>query len=295
MATLNTVLVLCAAVSVFFIWMGFYPENVHFLSNRIDQEEEDNYSIIPNAKTLQTKVAIPIARRLARFNKRRVSRNTLQKIDLDLKAAGLPFGMTPIEFYNLKFAYGILFGALGAYLAIVDVLPMIVAPVLFIVGLRIPGPWLAKLIKSRQEDADAELPGVLDLLSVCMGAGMTLLGSLSVICERNEGLLIDELTKIKNDIGSGESLIGAFHELTLRIRSKKIFLVYQNVKLSEEYGTPIADKLKLMADTVREDAFELTKQKAAKAAQYVLFPVLLFIFPAVAIVIGGPIALKITS
>ena len=103
------------------------------------------------------------------------------------------------------------------------------------------------------------------------------------------------MRKVKNDIGSGESIVGAFKEMTIRLRSKRIELVYQNIKLSEAYGTPISEKLKVMADISREDVFELTKQRAAKAAQYVMIPMVLFIFPAIGILVIGPFMSRLVN
>ncbi len=288
MSFYNGTIVLAAAFSILMIWLSFYPENLNFLEDRISKEEEEEYSIIPDAKTMLTKVILPIARRIAKVNKRSVPKATLDAVALDLKAAGNPYKMKPIEFYNLKYAYAIVFGCVGAYILILLDMPIFLAIFAAIFGMRIPGPWLQKQIQARTEQAEMELPSILDLLSVCMGTGMTLLAALGIICDNNEGLLVDEMKKIKSDVNSGESLERAFYDLTLRLKSKRINLVYQNIKLSEEYGTPIADKLQLMSDTVRNDVFELTKQKAAKAAQFVLAPIVLFIFPATFIVLAGP-------
>lgn len=286
--SLNIILTLSFAVAILFVWLSFYPENLHFLSEKLDTDNEDDFSIIPNVATLQTKVLIPLSRKISRFNKKSVPRDRLDEIEIDLKAAGKPYNMTPIEYYNLGYAYFILFAALGMYGCLLLELPIAIALVLAMVGLSIPKNWLNKLIDDRKTDAEVSLPNILDLISVCMSSGMTLLASLEVICANNEGILVEELRKVKNDISSGEEITEAFKDLTVRLRSKRINLVYQNVKLSEEYGTPISDKLKVMADVAREDVFELTKQKAAKASQFVLMPVILFIFPSVGILVIGP-------
>ena len=289
----NIVMTVTCSLGILMLWLSFYPENLHFLMDKVAPEEDDEFSILPGVGTLQTKLIIPLARKISKLTRTRLTRAKLEEAELILKASGRPYNITAIEYCNMGYAYAIFIFVVCAYVCIMIDFPIILAAVCALSGFSAPKQWLEKIAKERTEKAEMELPNILDLLSVCMSSGMTLLSALSVICENNEGILIDELTKIKNDINSGESLEHAFYELTLRIKSKRIELLYNNIKLSEEYGTPISDKLRLMSDTVRDDVFELTKQKAAKAAQYVLIPVVLFIFPAVGIVTFGPILARV--
>lgn len=284
--TLNIFLPLTAAIATMLVWMSFYPENLNFLLTRIEKDKND-FKQHEDAKGFFVKIALPLARKISKINKDKIKSEKLRDLKILIKAAGTPYGITPIEAYNLRYV-GVLFMFLaGAYVGmIVDIKP--IAIVAAIMGFGIPHAWLKNLSKKRAEEADATIANVLDLISVCMASSMTLPSAIDVVCEHHEGLLIDELKILKNDIARGDSMKNAFYELTLRINSKKVRQVYNNVKLSEELGTPIANNLAFLADTIRNDMFETVKQRSAKAASLVLIPVALFILPAVLIIVMGP-------
>ena len=290
--SLNNMLAIGVAVAVFLIWLSFYPENLNFLINRITNADAFNATEI---KTKQKKyrlfeLLLPISQKIAKKNNGKVNIDKLKKIDDDLDAAGRPLHMKAIEFYNMKYAgaivFGLAFGLVGmSYVGN----PFIPGAIGALVGFVFPNNKLQQTIKQRSSQIDMELPNILDLVSVCMASGMTLLKSIETVCEQNDGELVDELKIVVADLNRGASLIDSFGKLSKRCRTKKIRQVYQNVKLSEELGTEIAEQLKFLSKDIRKSTFEVVKQRATKAAILVLFPVLIFIFPALAIILMGPI------
>ena len=288
---INVMVAVCIAVAIFLIWLSFYPENLNFLMNRI--EGDGGYKAKTFEKTKEAAIFaafLPYAQKISAKNHKKVKKEVLDKLDILLESAG-----RPIDFYNIKFVAAPIFGVVGIVLCVALDFPAAFGLVGAVVGYILPEQILKSMEKKRTIQADIELPNILDLISVCMASGMTLMKAISVICQRNTGLLVDELRKVQSDIDRGASMISAFESLTRRVKSKKLREVYQNVKLSETFGTPIATQLKTLGDSVRQSTFELAKQKAAKAAVMVLFPVLFFILPAVIIIVLGPLSVRMMN
>ena len=286
---INYMTALCIGLAIFFIWMYFYPENLNFLLNRISGNSD--YVANEFEKTKEDSILalfLPYAQKMSAKNYNKINKTILIKLDKELEAAGRPLNMEAIDYYNMKFVAVGFLAVLGLLVGLSSDYGPTVAIFTGAVGMVLPKKTIARITENRAKRAEAELPDILNLLSVCMTSGMTLPKAMEIICKRNEGLMIDELRRIQGDIERGSSMIQAFDKMTERIKSKTIRDFYLQVKLSEQLGTPIADALIYLATTIRETAFESVKQKAAKSASLVLIPVLLFILPAMLLVVVGP-------
>lgn len=290
--TLNLLVVACVAVAAFLIWMSFYPTNLNFLMERISTQGNYKATVIGEDKTNQVfKAFLPSAQKLAQKYAKKVPKTQLDKISKDLMLAGNPLDIKPVEFYFMM-PVGAVYGLLGGVLfGIAAEFGYEMGLLTAVIGAVTPRMTLNKLIKSRGMECDAQLPDILDLLAVCMESGMTLTKSLEIICAKNKGLLPNELKKVLADTDRGASLVEAFVGMSQRIDSKRMEKIVHAVKISEVLGTPISNQLKDLGGTIREETFELVKQKAAKAASLVIIPVLFFIMPAVVIIVAGPVGL----
>ena len=286
---INYMIALCIGLSIFFIWMYFYPENLNFLLNRISGNSD--YVANEFEKTKEDAILaifLPYAQKLSAKNYNKVNKTVLIQLDKELEAAGRPLNMEAIDYYNMKFATTGILAVVGLIIGLANGYGPGVALFTGAVGMVLPKKTIARITENRAKRAEMELPDILNLLSVCMGSGMTLAKAMEIICKRNQGLMIEELKKVQGDIERSSSMIQAFEKMTERIKSKTIRDFYLQVKLSEELGTPIADALIYLATTIRENTFEMVKQKAAKSASLVLIPVLIFILPAMLLIVVGP-------
>ena len=291
---ISAIVALSIAVGLFMFCLATLPANAGFLAKRIDEGNEYMAGAIDkdDKRYELLKALLPYAQKLSAKNAGKVKKDTLDKIDRKLSLAGSPLAIKPIEFYNMPFVGGIAGLIIGiAFGYATDIGPML-ALIGGAVGFIMPMAIINSLIKKRAEACDLALPETLDLLSVCMESGMTLTSSLEMVCSKNEGVLIDELRYVLADRDRGASLVSAFQGLTRRVQSARLAKILQAVKLSEELGTPIANQLKILSEFIRNDTFELVKQRAAKAAQTVILPVVLFILPAVALIVAGPLILN---
>ena len=292
--SLNIIVGLCFAAGIAMFGLANYPTNTDFLAKRLEEGNDYMAGAIDknDSRYALLQALLPYAQKLSAKNAGKVDKDKLKDIDRKLTFAGSPLAIKPIEFYNMRFVGAIAFFIVGLIFGFVLDFGPILGIVAAAVGYAVPDSVVNSLIKKRAAQCDMEMPEVLDLLSVCMDSGMTLTAALETVCSKNEGLLVDELRFVLADTTRGASLIQAFEGLLRRVDSKRLAKILQSVKLSETYGTPIATQLKILSDFIRNDTFELVKQHAAKAASTVMIPVILFILPAMVLVVAGPLILR---
>lgn len=234
---------------------------------------------------------LPLAQKISKKNAGKIKKDSLDKMSRMLMFAGSPMMISPVELYNMRIAGAVEGLALGLALGWLNDMGIMPAIFCTIAGFVMPVSTVNSLIKKRGVKCNQEIPEVLDLISVCMDSGMTLQKSIETVCGKNEGLLVDELRLVLSDLDRGANLLQAFQGLARRIDSKRLDKILQAVKLHVELGTPIANQFQILSDSIRQETFEEVKQHAAKAALAVLFPVALFVIPALFIIIGGPVVI----
>ncbi|HEX2971970.1 MAG TPA: type II secretion system F family protein [Tepidisphaeraceae bacterium] len=155
----------------------------------------------------------------------------------------------------------------------------------------LPTLWLKLQIRDNQKALQRGLPDALDLLVVCIEAGLTIDAALQRVGQElslaHPRLARElEITHMETRIGLPRS--DAMRNLGLRTGSPALQAVSTMLIQAERFGTSIAAALRVQADTLRTERQHAAEELAAKASVKLTFPVVLFIFPAVLIVLGGP-------
>lgn len=294
---LNIIIGVCIAVGLAMLGIASLPADRDLLKKRLEEGNDymANAIMSNNGQYAMLKALLPYAQKLSAKNAGKVDKDKLTEIDRKLTLAGAPLLIKPIELYNMRFVGAIAFFLVGAIFGFALDFGPALGIIAAAVGYMIPDMTVNSLIKKRAAQCDMEMPEVLDLLSVCMDSGMTLTTAIGTVCEKNEGLLVDELKFVLADTTRGASLVQAFEGLIRRVDSKRLAKILQSVKMSETYGTPIAKQLKILSEFIRNDTFELVKQHAAKAASTVMIPVIIFILPSMVLIVAGPLILRAMS
>ena len=295
--SLNIIVGTCFAVGLAMFGLAAFPANYNFLAKRLEEENDYMAGTIDknDSRYALLKLLLPYAQKLSAKNAGKIDKDKLKEIDRRLTLAGSPLLIKPIELYNMRIVGAVMFAIFGVMFDLALEMGPAVSLLGAIVGFKAPDSVVNSLITKRAAQCDMEMPETLDLLSVCMDSGMTLTSSLETVCEKNEGLLVDELKLVLADTTRGASLVQAFEGLTRRVESSRLAKILQSVKLSERYGTPIAKQLKILSDFIRNDTFEMVKQHTAKAASAVMIPVIVFILPAMVCIVAGPLIIGVMS
>ncbi len=163
------------------------------------------------------------------------------------------------------------------------------------VGYMAPMLWLKKKIKSNKRELSVGLPDGLDLMVVCVEAGLTIDSAMQRVGE--ELALAHPVISREFSICHMETRVGVHRQQALRnLGDRTDFVPLQSLAAmlcqAERFGTSIAKALRIQADGLRQKRQSQAEEAAAKASVKLTFPLVLFIFPASFIVMAGPVVLK---
>jgi tight adherence protein C len=183
---------------------------------------------------------------------------------------------------------------------------MLAAPIVFFIGLRrgwlyalmaaaigylLPGIFVARRIEKRKQEIRNGLPDALDLLIVCVEAGC---GLDQAIVKASDELAIaypaltHELRLITTEIRAGKPRLEAFKNFARRTQVDDVQSLVALLVQTDKFGTSIAQALRTHAETARTKRRQRAEERAAKVGVKLVFPLVLFLFPALYVVILGP-------
>ena len=154
-----------------------------------------------------------------------------------------------------------------------------------------PTVWLKRVVAKRHLSILKSLPNVLDLLTLSVEAGKDFLMALrDILARRRNDPLGEELSRALHEIQLGKSRTAALKEMSDRVRQPELASVVNAIVQADELGVSIGQLLRLQGDQLRNKRFVRAEKLANEAPVKILFPVVVFIFPCVFIILIGPIA-----
>jgi len=163
-------------------------------------------------------------------------------------------------------------------------------------GIFIPSYVLGRRARIRQNNISKQLSDVLDLLVVCVEAGLGLFEAIRIVgteCERHGQEIGTELSLVTTDISSGGTLGQALRGLADRTAVEDIKPLAATLIQSEQLGAQIAPALKASSDALRTRRRLRAEESAQKASIKILFPLVIFVLPAMIAVIVGPAMIQV--
>jgi|SRR5436190_375468 len=246
----------------------------------------------------KARVLVPAGDRLAKWTLRLHPKTTIDGVSTRLLAAGLGRTLSPTTFLALKSAFaigGLVLGAVfgGALTGPGGVLFCSIA----LGGLGFIGPDFAVSAKarSRKDSIRAELPDALDLMAVSVEAGLGFDGAISKLTEYMHGPLADEFALTLSEIRIGESRQDALKKLSDRTGTPELSSFVRSIIQADQLGISLGRILRVQATDSRNKRQAAAEEKAMKAPIKMLFPTVLFIFPAMFLVILGPAFLNLSK
>jgi tight adherence protein C len=162
----------------------------------------------------------------------------------------------------------------------------------FIAGYYVPQFWLWQKIKKSKQAIIKELPDAIDLLGLCVNAGLDFMLALKWVIEKSEKtILMDELNLIMQEINVGKPRRTALSDFAKKYDLPDLSTFTRTLIQADRMGTSVAEALNILSEDMRLARFRRGEQIALKAPMKMLIPLLLFIFPVVGILVGGPIFL----
>jgi tight adherence protein C len=241
----------------------------------------------------------PAATALARGVLRVSPKSSADSINMKLLGAGLGRTLTPTSFLAAKalcagggLAFGLLVAAAGQG---ASPRGLFSTAGLAFMGFFLPDTLVTFKARSRRERIQSELPDALDLLAVSVEAGLGFDGAISKLTENMHGPLADEFGMTLGEMRIGESRSEALKKMAERVGTPEMAAFTRAVIQADQLGISLGRILKLQAGETRNRRQMAAEEKAMKAPIKMLFPTVLFIFPAMFIVILGPAFLNLSK
>ncbi len=166
------------------------------------------------------------------------------------------------------------------------------------IGYYLPNAFLARKIENRQREIFENFPDAIDLMLVCIEAGLGLDAALSRIAEEmtiKSKALAQELHLVTLELRAGSSREKALRNLAMRTGIDQVEMLVAMLVQADRFGTSIGDSLRVHAEELRNKRRLRAEEMAAKVPLKLLFPLIFFILPALLLVLLGPAFLQITK
>ncbi len=224
--------------------------------------------------------------------------NYRKKIEQLLLTAGMSRELSIDEFIGLRLLYGVMFPAL---LLIMNFALEMEMPLWFFAGLiplgyNLPDIHTKGVRNNRATSVRIDLPFFIDLMALSTEAGLDFIGAIQRIVDKAENsVLAEELAIVLQDIKLGSSRIDSMRRLAQRLNMGEITSFVAVLADADATGASIAQVLKDQSVQMRLERFVRAEKAGARASQLILIPIVLFILPAVFIMVFGPVALQFSQ
>ena len=249
----------------------------------------------PQTKTGFREVLAYLTRPLVPF-RRMLRKKGEEDLAYRLSLAGFRQPGDMDTFLNAKLLCPVLGVLVATFTGSGNILPF--GLVLAAVGFFAPDLFLIRAIARRKRAIELSLPDAMDLLVMCMEAGLGIDQAMLRVAEDQEyssPALSDELLIISREQRAGRPRVDAWRNMSERVNVDTIRQFSGMLTQTERLGTPIATSLSQFADTLRTRRMLEAEEQAAKTTIKLVFPLALFIFPAMFVVILGPAGMAIAN
>ena len=240
------------------------------------------------------RVVRPALTRLGRFLEQSMPEKARQQIYMTLQLAGRPGGMTPSYFIAVRYvltaalcSLGILIGTLAHN----QILLALAATIGAVIGLYGPMFWLRGRIKTRRAEILADLPDVIDVLVVCVEAGLTFEAAIEQVVQKYEHALASEFGRVMQEVRLGRPRLEALNDMGQRTGVEELNNFVQAIIQSEQLGSGMSRILRIQSDEIRNKRLLSAQERGAKASLKMLIPMLGCIFPTLWVILLGPAAI----
>lgn len=249
------------------------------------------------------RVLLPVAPSLAFWFRRPQFRSLCVQVEASLTAAGYEDTLNAQEYLALCLLVPLIWGG-GAAVAVLGMFAsagqalggriIVLALALFLWAAFYPYFWLRNAVVLRHRAIMRALPFVMDLLTISVEAGLDFMTAIRNIIERRKtDALGEEFGRVLFEIQLGKTRREALRHMAGRIDHPDIHSLVMALTQADEMGVSIGATLRIQSDQIRVKRFLRAEKMAHEAPVKMLFPLIVFIFPAVFLVLLGPLALQV--
>lgn len=263
--------------------------------------EKVNLEEIELSQPISERVILPLAKKFGEFAIRFTPQNALQSTARKLELAGSPKGLEPATFWALRFVLAMFLGGFILFIFRIGSISwglglklLMIAGFVFL-GFYVPNMLISSKIQRRQKNIRKALPDALDLLTICVEAGLGFDGAIGKVYEKWDNELSLAFGRVGREIQLGKLRRDALRDMADRVGIPELTSFVAAVIQSEQLGVSMARVLRIQADQMRIKRRQLAEEEAHKAPIKMLIPMALLIFPSICIVLMTPAFLRLLS
>jgi tight adherence protein C len=272
------------------------------LAEFADMGEAASLEDIELSQPFRDRVLVPLSKKLGEIALRFTPQNAIQEATVKMERAGNPRGLDPTVFFSLRLGVGIFLGvAMFIVLNVVakdnvKVLYRIGGPFLFAaLGFYLPDLWLTSKINRRQDGVRKAMPDALDLLTICVEAGLGFDAAMKKVNEKWDNELALAFGRALQEMQLGKLRRESLRDMADRLGVSEMDSFIAAVIQSEQLGVSMAKVLRIQSDDMRIKRRQKAEEEAQKAPVKMLFPMVFLIFPTIMLILLGPAGLLLTQ
>jgi tight adherence protein C len=241
------------------------------------------------------RVVMPIMQTIAEFTTQFAPQEALQKTAHKLELAGSPSGLTPAILWALRFAMMFGVGITMIMLLAKKGPAFVVLGTLVggVIGFMMPQMWLQSKIDRRQDEVIKSLPDALDLMTICVEAGLGFDQAMGKVYEKWDNELALAFGRVIQEIALGKTRREALKAMDEGMGVSDVTTFTSAIIQADQLGVSIAKVLKIQSDQMRVKRRQRAQEKAQQAPIKMMIPMVLLIFPTIWLVLLGPAAVTL--
>lgn len=246
------------------------------------------------------RVLVPLINRVGAFSARFTPQKAIQDTARRLELAGNPWPIDASTFLAIRFILAVVLGGLAVAVVLNSASQSATDSFLYIGGATFAGFFLPHLmltsrITRRQKDIRKAMPDALDLLTICVEAGLGFDAAMSKVAEKWETELSLAFSRVIREVQLGKVRRDALKDMSDRLGIAEMTSFVAAIIQSEQLGVSMAKVLRIQADQMRVKRRQRAEEEAHKAPIKMIIPMALLIFPTIMIIILTPAAIQIMT
>jgi tight adherence protein C len=243
------------------------------------------------------RVIFPLLRGLAQFAARFTPQRNVEAIQHQLDLAGNLYGWGPTEFMGIRLLVTLGLGGLGVVMFIVAPQPLAKRVLMVLaavgVGYFLPMLWLRTKISRRQRSVVKSLPDALDLLTICVEAGLGFDAAMAKVVEKWDNDLSQAFARVIQEIQLGKLRREALRDMSDRMEVPDMSTFVAAIIQADQLGVSIARVLRIQSDQMRMRRRQRAEELARSAGIKMMPAIVFLIFPSIFIVLLGPAVIQL--
>ncbi len=252
---------------------------------------------IEMSQPFSERVLLPMLEKLSQFAVRFTPKKSMEEINHKLELAGRPYGWNATQFLGVRLFMTILLGGLGVFLlTMVDMTTsrrFLLLGALVGMGYFLPILFLRSMIQRRQDAIQKALPDALDLLTICVEAGLGFDAAMSKVANKWDDELSESFRRVIQELQLGKSRRAALRGMADRTGVRDVSTFVAAIIQADQLGVSMAKVLHIQSDQMRMRRRQRAEALANQAGIKMLPAIAFLIFPSIFIILLGPAVIQV--